>query len=240
MTTLSPSPSELPEHDRELLSAYIDNELTPAERAALEQRLRAEPSLRRELAELRAVRDLLREQPWATPPRTFTLTPEMAGVRRRQFALSGWWQPLSGLAALVLVILVSWQILELNNNNNPASAPQVMMSSDTISPTTPTFAAALPESPVAENAPAIAARPNEVEQAEPSSEAVLSTMAEPTIPANGTARESQAVEPDGSASEQSQPAQSPPLAPPSWPVAITLAILLLIVAGIWFVRRRAE
>ncbi|WP_322821338.1 anti-sigma factor family protein [Chloroflexus sp.] len=238
MTTLSPSPSELPEHDRELLSAYIDNELTPAERAVLEQRLRVEPSLRRELAELRAVRDLLHEQPWVTLPRTFTLTPEMAGVRRRQFALSGWWQPLSGLAALVLVILVSWQILGLNNN--PASAPQVMMSSDTISPTTPAFAAALPESPVAENAPAIAARPNEVEQAEPSSEAVLSTMAEPTIPANGTARESQAVEPDGSAGAQSQPVQSPPLAPPSWPLAITLTILLLIVAGIWFVRRRAE
>ena len=238
MTTLSPSPSELPERDRELLSAYTDNELTPAERSALEQRLRTEPSLRRELAELRAVRDLLREQPWVTPPRTFTLTPEMAGVRRRRFSLSGWWQPLSGLAALVLIILISWQILGLNNN--PASAPQAMMSGDTTAPTAPAFAAALPESPVAENAPAIAASPNEVEQAEPTSEAALSAMAEPTLPAGAAARESQAVEPDGSADTQSKPAQGPPIAPPSWPVVIALAILLLIVAGIWLVRRRAE
>lgn len=238
MTTLLPSPSELPEYDRELLSAYIDNELTPTERAALEQRLRVEPSLRRELAELRTVRDLLREQPWVTPPRTFTLTPEMAGVRRRRFSLSGWWQPLSGLAALVLVILISWQILGLNNN--PASAPQVMMSSDTTSPTAPAFAAALPESPVTENAPAIAAKPNEVEQAEPTTEAALSAMAEPTIPANGAARESHTVEPDGSAGAQSQSTERSPIAPPSWPVVIALAILLLIVAGIWFVRRRAE
>ncbi|WP_448337688.1 anti-sigma factor family protein [Chloroflexus aurantiacus] len=238
MTTLSPSPSELPEQDRELLSAYIDNELTPAERSALEERLRVEPSLRRELAELRAVRDLLREQPWVTPPRTFTLTPEMAGVRRRRFALSGWWQPLSGLAALVLVILMSWQVLNLNNN--PASAPQVMMSGDTTAPTAPAFAAALPESPVAENAPAIAASPNEVDQAEPTSEAALSVMAEPTLPADAAARESLAEEPSGSADAQSQPAQRTPIAPPSWPVVIALVILLLIVAGIWFVRRRSE
>lgn len=49
----------------ELLSAYLDDALTPAERAAVEAALMADPRQRRELETLRAVRDRVRRLPQA-------------------------------------------------------------------------------------------------------------------------------------------------------------------------------
>lgn len=72
---------QIPPSDWELLSAYLDNELAPRERAQVEIRLKASPELRQGLAELRNVRRTLRSQPRLRAPRNFTLTPQMAGVR---------------------------------------------------------------------------------------------------------------------------------------------------------------
>jgi hypothetical protein len=52
----------------ELLSAYLDGEVTPEERAAVEQRLEQSPPLRETLDELSEVGDLVRGLPRARPP----------------------------------------------------------------------------------------------------------------------------------------------------------------------------
>ncbi len=57
--------------DTELLTAYLDNELDAAERAALERRLITDEALRLELRELRRAWDLLDAWPEITVSRDF-------------------------------------------------------------------------------------------------------------------------------------------------------------------------
>jgi anti-sigma factor RsiW len=72
----------LSDRDLERLSAYLDGQLDRGETARLEARLKREPQLQQALDELRLPRQLLRSLPTLRPPRSFTLTPEMAGRRR--------------------------------------------------------------------------------------------------------------------------------------------------------------
>jgi hypothetical protein len=67
--------------DIERLSAYLDGELSRAERVRLESRLAREADLSAALDKLRATRALLRRTPRRRAPRSFTLTPKMAGLR---------------------------------------------------------------------------------------------------------------------------------------------------------------
>jgi anti-sigma factor RsiW len=97
--------SRLAPRDLDALSAYADGALSPAERLAVERRLEQDPALRRALIELRTTSALLRALPQVRPPRNFTLTPEMAGVR------SGWLrtpflQLATAVATLAFVITV--------------------------------------------------------------------------------------------------------------------------------------
>ncbi|HMO59781.1 MAG TPA: zf-HC2 domain-containing protein, partial [Roseiflexaceae bacterium] len=66
---------QLNDDDIELLSAYIDNELSAADRARLEVRLQAEPLLRTTLAELQTTVTALQSLETLGPPRSFTLDP---------------------------------------------------------------------------------------------------------------------------------------------------------------------
>jgi len=65
----------------EQLSAYLDGQLSQAERARLEARLRADPELAAALDDLRRTRSLLHRSPQRRAPRNFTLTPKMAGLK---------------------------------------------------------------------------------------------------------------------------------------------------------------
>jgi hypothetical protein len=65
--------------DLELLSAYLDGELKPAETLRLEARLKTDPELASALDDLRAARTLLRKLPLRKAPRNFTLTRQMVG-----------------------------------------------------------------------------------------------------------------------------------------------------------------
>src|SRR5689334_1171331 len=101
MTTYSDP--QLNESDLELLSAYIDQQLSAAERAALERRLESEPALRLALDELRTTVGMLRELPPARPPRSFALDPAtVAPARRWSFP---WMQISSALVAATLLIV---------------------------------------------------------------------------------------------------------------------------------------
>jgi anti-sigma factor RsiW len=57
--------------DADLLSAYLDGELTPAELAAVEAQLESSPAWRDELTEVRAARDAVRGLPERDAPAGF-------------------------------------------------------------------------------------------------------------------------------------------------------------------------
>jgi hypothetical protein len=65
--------------DLELLSSYLDGQLSPSDVTRLEARLKTEPQLADVLGDLRATRNLLRKLPKRRAPRNFTLTRKMVG-----------------------------------------------------------------------------------------------------------------------------------------------------------------
>lgn len=89
------SHSNIPERDLELLSAYLDGEMSDAERHALEQRLATESDLRRALDELRATVGLVSSLPQLKAPRSFALDPAEYGRR------APWWQRLLSAGAVM-------------------------------------------------------------------------------------------------------------------------------------------
>jgi anti-sigma factor RsiW len=140
--TANPFQSNLSDDDRLLLSNYIDDQLTPAERNRLEQRLQAEPDLRAELEELRATTMLLRDTPPLVPPRSFTLDPEQARTRRP--LLSGWIRLGSALAAIVLALTFTGVFIFYGQTmsggsmaqmaEEPATAPRTFEAAETAAP----------------------------------------------------------------------------------------------------------
>lgn len=116
--------------DYELLSAYIDGELSDDERTALERRLAKEAFLQRELDILRTTIALIQYLQPITAPRNFTLTQEMVNEskviafkpRRRM-------QPsyLSLVASILLMLFgVMFMLSEINETQSfsaDASAP---------------------------------------------------------------------------------------------------------------------
>jgi hypothetical protein len=67
------------QRDLELLSSYLDGQLSPSDATRLEARLLVEPDLRSVLRDLRSARSLLRQLPLRKAPRNFRLTPQMVG-----------------------------------------------------------------------------------------------------------------------------------------------------------------
>ncbi|MCC6501425.1 MAG: hypothetical protein IT313_14250 [Anaerolineales bacterium] len=68
------------QRDLELLSSYLDGQLTPSDSARLETRLNSDGQLASTLDDLRAARTLLRQLPKRRAPRNFTLTRKMVGL----------------------------------------------------------------------------------------------------------------------------------------------------------------
>lgn len=97
--------SQLSTRDLELLSAYIDGELSARGLARLLPRLEREPGLKQALEEMNAVVQQLGALPEAPLPRSFTLTPEVAGIRSRPRAYPVF-QFATALAAIAFVALV--------------------------------------------------------------------------------------------------------------------------------------
>ena len=140
----------IPVQDFDLLSAYLDDQLVPAEKAALEARLAAEPELRATLRDLRLTVKALRALPPVTPPRSFLLTPAMVGqakpaqpARRPVFPALRAAAAFSALALAVVVFadlrgaVLTASPAEVANStallttSEPAVAPQDMMITET-------------------------------------------------------------------------------------------------------------
>jgi hypothetical protein len=109
--------------DVEQLSAYLDGQLSQAEKTRLETRLQSDPALAAAFADLRQARTILRRTPRRRSPRNFTLTPKMAGIKppvpRLVPALS--W---ASAAAMVLFVLTLGTNL-LSQISSGANAPML-------------------------------------------------------------------------------------------------------------------
>lgn len=93
----------------EVIEAYLDGALTPAQRQAFEQRLVLEPSLRERLARERKLRALLSELPAVTMRPGFA--EEALATARRGAGLQRRWTLLAPAlaAALTAVAMLGWQ-----------------------------------------------------------------------------------------------------------------------------------
>lgn len=111
------------DQDYELLSAYLDGELTTAERSALDARLQAEPELRRELDSLRQTVSLIRALPSMKAPRDYTLDERQTRPARLWiFPASTAFSAISAAAAMLLVVL---GVVTLLSSGAPQAATSV-------------------------------------------------------------------------------------------------------------------
>lgn len=95
----------------EHLSAYLDNELAPAERAHVDTVLASDPAAAAALSELRYTKAVLADTPRLATPRAFTLNEAMLQPPQPRRSWRSWLQPayLRGagvLASLALLVLV--------------------------------------------------------------------------------------------------------------------------------------
>lgn len=93
--------------DLELLSAYIDRDVTARQREQLEKRLKDDAVLRDALTVLRQTRAALRAAPQVRAPRSFALTPEMVRGIRRRMSWAGSLRMVSVLASFLFVVLLA-------------------------------------------------------------------------------------------------------------------------------------
>jgi hypothetical protein len=100
-----------PEHQwvEESLSAYLDGELTPAEKSRVEEHLQECQACAQNLATLRQTVSLLKELPEKRAPRSFAIRPASVKVKRAAAPPAWGYGLLKGataMAALLLVLLV--------------------------------------------------------------------------------------------------------------------------------------
>jgi hypothetical protein len=95
--------------DLQLLSNYLDGQLTAAQQLKVAARLQKEPALSTALAELKQTRYLIKKAQARVVPRNFTLTPAIAAQlkpAKRPFAL-----PLLSISSVMAAILMVFAIL---------------------------------------------------------------------------------------------------------------------------------
>lgn len=148
----------LSNRDYQLISAYLDQQLTQNERRRFEERLRTHPELQTALDEMSRTRTLLRQAPRRRAPRNFTLTSAMAAENRPQprrglRSSTNLFPVLSFTSALAALVLVATLIFRLFPG--PAGQNGEMTSMAAV----PT-AAAPPASTMAAVAPAVGAAPS--------------------------------------------------------------------------------
>lgn len=117
-------------HVTDLISAYIDHQLSPPERAEVDRHLATCPACRRDLQTLQWTVSLVRAVPQRPVPRSFTLpVPAAAPERTRRFSLHwsyNFLRAATAVAAMFLVLVVSGDLLTRTSTFTapaPALAP---------------------------------------------------------------------------------------------------------------------
>jgi hypothetical protein len=73
--------NQITAHDYELISAYLDNQLSDKDRLVLESRLKSDPLLQAELHEISKTRQLLRDLPKLRAPRNYFIKADIVQTR---------------------------------------------------------------------------------------------------------------------------------------------------------------
>lgn len=180
--------SQLSNRDLERLSAYLDGALSEKEASRLEARLREEPNLRQAFRELKATAQMIASLSEASLPRSFTLTPEMVGIRERSRAYPAM-RLATALATLAFFAVVGVDAITsftLNGALAPTSKEQIAMEAPVpaadASPTgeIPTEGLALEEYKIEQEE--VAAAENEMDRAAPSGMLGITEETEPLVP----------------------------------------------------------
>ena len=134
--------------DFDRLSAYIDNQLSPAEKAALEARLKREPDLQAALRDLRQTVSALRSLPVVKPPRSFTLRPEQARAIARRGALFPALRLAAALSTVIFALVVAGDFATTSSLTNlAASVPQSVTAQSVPTRSVAASGAVRPETP---------------------------------------------------------------------------------------------
>ncbi len=117
------------ERDWIQLNAYLDGEMSAAEREAFERRLAQDPALQQELETLRATVALLHMAERVPVPRNFTLDPAVYGrqVRPNWLARLQAARPMALAAAVATVAIIAGGVLLWNSAMQFASPTMVAM-----------------------------------------------------------------------------------------------------------------
>ncbi len=122
--------NQINSRDYELISAYLDNQLSSKDHAFFEERLKADPELQKELNEMSATRLMLRSLPQRRSPRNYFVTAE--AVRPRSSLKLA---PIFGIvsaAASVMLALVIFGSSLLRPTYQTAMVPAPSVANDTI------------------------------------------------------------------------------------------------------------
>src|SRR4030042_2617471 len=104
-------------HEIEILSAYLDEQLSASERVKVDNMVQQNSELNELLNDLRQLRTLLRSQPHPRAPRNFMLTPAMLGEYRARTVTVTWFQRMrlvSALASMAFVLVFLGDLLGLS------------------------------------------------------------------------------------------------------------------------------
>jgi anti-sigma factor RsiW len=244
MTT---QPPQLNDRDLELISAYIDGQLSAEERREVERRLDNEANLRLAYEELRATVQVLRDLEPVRPPRSFTLDPANVALQRPPATRLGWGRLLqvAGVFAAVLVAAIgTLSVIGSLGGSAPASAP--MVAAPTTAPASPLE---LRESAPTPERSDIAAAPATLDDGSgpvaPQAHAtVVATelAALPDVVPQPTIVTTPAISSPGTVElARPKPAaeSTPPATPPDlMPLLLTLAVAALAAGGVLLWRRR--
>jgi anti-sigma factor RsiW len=125
---------QLSPKDWELISAYLDDQLSLRQCRQLEARLDRDPGWQAALEEMRQTRLILRTAPQLRAPRSFILTPEIArqkqAIRNRIYPVL---QLTSAIASLAFVLVVVGDIFRVGQVLTPApdlAVPQIVIVSE--------------------------------------------------------------------------------------------------------------
>lgn len=136
---------QLNEHDLELLSAYLDGQLSADERRTIERRLGDEAELRQAYEELRATVQALRDLEPLRPPRSFTLDPSQVAAQRPPAARLGWGRLLQVAGVFAGVLIAAIGVLNVLGSMG-AGAPSMAVQ-PTAAPASEPMLAAVPTEP---------------------------------------------------------------------------------------------
>ena len=219
--------------DVELLSAYLDKQLSQADSTRLEIRIKSEPQLRVVYDDLRAARNLLGSLPARRAPRNFVLTPKMAGIKPPIPAAFPFFRLASVFAVVLLFAGYAVDLSEPVTAGLRAQAPALAYGA-----AAPNNASSVQASPLAGQAADTLVPTPSTEFSAPSSSAAASGAAASSLPTPEFKRTGPAI--NRSTLQQSEQEQPLRLPVASFWLSALLVLAVLSGSGALLLRTRAE